>query len=109
MKPDSFKSQMQAVLIAYYKDIMGVQGVSGYPKTKIVKPRFEDQGDAGTTPKDKAGIEDAGGGAAAPATGAAAAAPLAGAAAAAPPPAGRSLQLRLQLLNQPPAQLERRG
>ncbi len=100
MKPDSFKSQLQAVLTAYYEDIKGVQGASCYPKTKIVKRRFKDQEDAGTTPKDEAGIEDAGG---------AAAAPAAGAAAAAPPPAGRSLQLRLRLLNQPPAQLERRG
>ncbi len=103
MKPDSFKSQLQAVLTAYDEDIKRVQGANcarGYPKTKIVKSRFEDQEDAGTTPKDEAGIEDAGG---------AAAAPAAGAAAAAPPPAGRRLQLRLRLLNQPPAQLERLG
>ncbi len=33
----------------------------------------------------------------------------AGAASAAPPPAGRSLQLCLRLLNQPPAQPERLG
>jgi hypothetical protein len=100
---------LQAVLTAYYEDIKGVQGASGYPKTKIVKRRFEDQEDAGTTPKDEAGIEDAGGAAAAPAAGAAAAAPPAGAAVAAPPPAGRILHLRLLLLNQPLAQLERRG
>ena len=41
MKPDSFKSQLQAVLTAFYEDIKGVQGASGcpngYPKTKILK------------------------------------------------------------------------
>ena len=42
MKPDSFKSQLQAVLTAYYEDIEGVQGASGCPKTKIVKRQFED-------------------------------------------------------------------
>ena len=42
MKPDSFKSQLQAVLTAYYEDIKGVQGASGCPKTKIVKHQFED-------------------------------------------------------------------
>jgi hypothetical protein len=41
--------------------------------------------------------------------GAAAADPPAGAAVAAPPLAGRSLQLRLRLLDQPPAQPERLG
>ncbi len=41
--------------------------------------------------------------------GAAAADPPAGAAVAAPPLAGRSLQLRLRLLDQPPAQLGRLG
>ncbi len=41
--------------------------------------------------------------------GTAAAAPPAGAEAAAPPSAGRSLQLRLWLLNQPPARPERLG
>ncbi len=45
----------------------GHQGGSGCPKTKIVKRLFEDQEDAGTTPKDEACIEDAGGAAAAPA------------------------------------------
>ncbi len=73
-----------------------------------MKRRFKDQEDAGTTPKNEAGIgrgqrrRSAG-------PGAAAAAPPAGAAAAAPPPAGRSLQLHLRLLNQPPAQPERLG
>ena len=33
MKPNSFKSQLQAVLTANYKDIHGVQGASGCPKT----------------------------------------------------------------------------
>ena len=33
MKPDSFKSQLQTVLTAYYDDINGVQGASGCPKT----------------------------------------------------------------------------
>ena len=33
MRPDSFKSQLQAVLTANYKDIHGVQGASGCPKT----------------------------------------------------------------------------
>ena len=37
MKPDSFKSQLQAVLTALYEDIKGVQGASGCPKTKIHK------------------------------------------------------------------------
>jgi hypothetical protein len=42
-KPDSFKSQLQAVLTAYYEDIKGVRGASGCPrpKTKIIKCRFE--------------------------------------------------------------------
>ena len=33
LKPDSFKSQLQTVLTAYYEDINGVQGASGCPKT----------------------------------------------------------------------------
>jgi hypothetical protein len=52
MKPDSFKSQLQAVLTTYYEDIKGVQGASGCSKTKVVKRRFEDQ-------EDDAGNEDA--------------------------------------------------
>ncbi len=59
MKPDSFKLQLQAVLTAYYYDIKGVQGASDCPKTKIVKLRFKDQENVGTTP-DEACIEDAG-------------------------------------------------
>ena len=61
MKPDSFKLQLQAVLTTYYEDIKGIQGASGCHKTKIDKSLFEDQKDVGTTPKDEAGIEDAGG------------------------------------------------
>ncbi len=60
----------------------------------IVKHQFEDQEDARTTPKGETFIKNAGGSAAAPATGEAAAAPQ---------QAGRSLQLRLLLLNQPQA------
>ena len=37
MKPDSFKSQLQATLTTYYEDIKGVLGARGCPKTKIVK------------------------------------------------------------------------
>ncbi len=40
MKPDSFKSQLQAVLTTYYEDIKVVQGGSGCHKTRIVKRRF---------------------------------------------------------------------
>ena len=61
MKPDSFKSQLQAVLTTYYDDIKGVQGGSGCHKTRIVKRRFEDQeDDAGNEGADAA---DAGAGA----------------------------------------------
>jgi hypothetical protein len=69
----------------------------------------QDQENARTRPKDEAGIEDTGAAAAVPAASAAAAAPPASAAVADPPLAGRSLQLRLQLLNQPPAQQEGGG
>jgi hypothetical protein len=41
MKPDSFKSQLQAVLTAYYEEIKAVLGASGCPKTKIVKRLFK--------------------------------------------------------------------
>ena len=71
MKPDSFKSQLQAVLTAFYVDIKGVQGASCCPKTKMVKHQFENHADAGTTPQDETGIDDAGGAASAPAAGAA--------------------------------------
>jgi hypothetical protein len=37
MKPNSFKSQLQATLTTYYEDIKGVLGARGCPKTKIVK------------------------------------------------------------------------
>ena len=61
MKPDSFKSQLQAVLTTYYEDIKVVQGGSGYHKTRIVKRRFKDQEDnAGNEGADAA---DAGAGA----------------------------------------------
>jgi hypothetical protein len=54
MKPDSFTSQLQTVLTAYYEDIMGfqaqLQGASGCPKSKVVKRKFEDQEDAGLAP-----------------------------------------------------------
>ena len=56
-----------------YEDIKWVQGASG--KTKIVKCRFQDKEDAGTTPEDENSIEGAGGTAATPAAGAAEAAP----------------------------------
>ena len=61
MKPDYFKSQLQAVLTTYYEDIKGVQDGSGCHKTRIVKRRFEDQeDDAGNEGADAA---DAGAGA----------------------------------------------
>jgi hypothetical protein len=41
--------QLQTVLTAYYKDINGVQGASGRPKTNIAKSKVEDQVEAGTT------------------------------------------------------------
>jgi hypothetical protein len=49
MKPDFFKMQFRTSLITYYEDINGVQGARGCPKTKIVKRKFEDQEDDGTT------------------------------------------------------------
>ena len=61
MKPDYFKSQLQAVLTTYYEDIKGGQDYSGCHKTRIVKRRFEDQeDDAGNEGADAA---DAGAGA----------------------------------------------
>jgi hypothetical protein len=45
MNPDSFKSQLQAVLTTYYEDIKGIQGGSGCHKTMTVKRRFKDQED----------------------------------------------------------------
>jgi hypothetical protein len=79
MKPDSFKSQLQAALTTYYEDIKGVLGASGCPKTKIVKRRFEDQEDA----DENAGNEGAD--AASAAAAAAAAEPAEGAVEAAAP------------------------
>jgi hypothetical protein len=51
MNPDSFTSQLQTTLTAYYEDIKGVQGSSGCPKSKVVKRMFEDQEDAGLAQK----------------------------------------------------------
>ena len=45
MIPDLFTSQLQAVLTAFYEDIMGVQGASGCAKAKVIKRKFEDQVD----------------------------------------------------------------
>ena len=47
MKPDSFRSQFQAVLITYYEDIKEVKGASGCTKAKGVKRRFQDVDEAG--------------------------------------------------------------
>ena len=92
MKPDAFMSQLQAVLTTYFEDIKRVHGASGCPKPKIVKRRYADPDDAGSTPDEDA-VNDAAApldAAAAPAEGAAAAAAPAGgeAAAAAAAPAG---------------------
>ena len=99
MKPDSFKSQLQAVLTAFYEDIEGVQGASGCPnclpqdqdpQAQIRGPRGRRNNAARTRlasrtravpppPRPQARQRLL------------------------PPPAGRSLQLRLRLLNLPPA------
>jgi hypothetical protein len=96
MKPDSFKSQLQAVLTTHYEDIKGVQGDSGCHKTRIVKLRFEGQeDDAGNEGADAAdagagaGAVDAGAGVADASAGAAGAAG-GGEAPAAPAPAPRA-------------------
>ena len=83
MKPDAFMSQLQAVLTTYFEDIKRVHGASGCPKPKIVKRRYADPDDAGSTPD-----EDAVNDAAAPLD--AAAAPAEGAAAAAAPASGEA-------------------
>ncbi len=96
---------VEAVLTAFYKDIKGVQEATGSScnKIKIVKHWFEEKEDPGTTPKDKACIEDTGCSATMLAAGVAAATgaatPPTGTAEAAPPQAGRSLQLLLLLTN----------
>jgi hypothetical protein len=72
MKPDSFRSQFQAVLTTYYEDIKEVQGASGCTKAKSVKRRFQDVDEAG---------DDAAAAAAPAADAAAASAPAAEAAA----------------------------
>jgi hypothetical protein len=47
MKPDSFRSQFQAVLTTYYEDIKEVQGASGCTKAKSMKRRFQDANEDG--------------------------------------------------------------
>jgi hypothetical protein len=42
METDSFKSQLQTVLTAYYQDIKRVTCASGGRKSKVVKRRFHD-------------------------------------------------------------------
>ena len=81
MKPDSFKSQLQAALTTYYEDIKGIHGASGCSKTKIVKRKFEDQ-------VDNAGNEDAAADVAAASQHAAASPPQASAAPAPPAEGG---------------------
>ncbi len=93
----------------YYKDIKGVQDASGCPKTKIVKCLFEDQEGRWNTAQGRDWHRGRWRHRRSAGPGAAAADPPAGAAVAAPPLAGRSLQLRLRLLDQPPAQPERLG
>jgi hypothetical protein len=59
MKPDCIKEQVQTVLTPYCKDIKGVHGASSCPKTKVVKHKFEDQGDTGTTQHEDAAADAA--------------------------------------------------
>lgn len=47
MKPDSFRSQFQAVLTTYYEDIKQVQGASGCTKAKSMKRQFQDANEDG--------------------------------------------------------------
>ncbi len=42
MTPDTFRSQLQTVLTAYYEDIKGIVCASGCTKSKVVKRKFED-------------------------------------------------------------------
>jgi hypothetical protein len=99
MKTDSFKLQLQGVLTAFYEDIKGIQGASGWPKTKIVKHQIEDQEEAGSSQEQRPRTRPA----------------LTTLAPPPPrwpqalqvllsPPVGRSLQLCLHLLSLPPAQ-----
>ncbi len=99
MTLDSFKTQLQTVLTAYYEDIKGIQGTSGCSMPKFVKHQFKDPKNAKPTPEDCTALPplDL---AATPAT----------VATEAPPPGAwgslrRSFQLRLQ--NGPSAQQER--
>jgi hypothetical protein len=92
--------QLQATLTTDYVDFMRVHGASCCPKPKIVKCRFEDQDDAGTT-LDEDEVNEV----------TAAAAPLQPLLAALPPrkwlpppPAGG----RLRLLHRTPALLKKR-
>ena len=82
-----------------YENIKWVQGAS--VKTKIVKCRFQDQEDAGTTPEDENSIEVAGGAAAA-------ATPAAGAAEAAPPAGGEETAAAPAFAEPAPSPPERR-
>jgi hypothetical protein len=56
MTPDSFKTQLQAVLTTYYEDIKGIQGARGCPMPKFVMRRFEDPQNAEPTPEDCAAL-----------------------------------------------------
>ena len=40
-KPDTFTSQLQTVLTAYYEDIKGVVSASGCTKAKVIKRKFD--------------------------------------------------------------------
>ena len=102
MKPDAFMSQLQAVLTTYFEDIKRVHGASGCPKPKIVKRRYADPDDAGSTPD-----EDAVNDAAAPLD--AAAAPAEGAAAAAAPAGGEAAAAVVPAAAASPAEKAGRG
>ena len=99
MKPDSFKSQLQAVMTAFYEDIEGVQGASGCPnglpqdqdpqalirgprgrRNNAARTRLASRTRAVPPPPQPQARQRL-----------------------LPPPAGRILQLRLRLLNLPPA------
>ena len=85
MKPDSFRSQFQAVLITYYEDIKEVKGASGCTKAKGVKRRFQDVDEAGDDAAAAAAPAADAGAASAPAAEAAAGATAEAAEAAATP------------------------
>jgi hypothetical protein len=100
MKPDSFRLQLQAVLPTYFEDIKGVQGVSCWHKTRIVKPLFEDQDSEDDTSNEEVDTAHTVAGASAVVLPGATPAPAQRAAA-----AGRSLQL----LHLPPTLTGRLG